>query len=185
MSESIGFILRSNLISRILFDYENLNESLIYDLTKELQIKLIRWLARIHPDNRTRISLYKLTTVKVGKDTVINMNVAIDDNYGSCIKIGERVAIASNVHLIAKSNPNNSLLLKQYGNDLIGLKDEYVHIEDDVWIGSGAIILPGVTVGRGAIIGAGSVVTKNISPGSVVGGIPAKLLVDTTYTLKN
>lgn len=47
-------------------------------------------------------------------------------------------------------------------------------IEDDVWIGSNAVILPGVTVGRGAVVGAGSVVTKDVKPYSIVGGVPAK-----------
>lgn len=49
-------------------------------------------------------------------------------------------------------------------------------IEDDVWIGSRVIILPGVHVGRGSVIGAGSVVTKSIEPYSIVGGNPAKLI---------
>lgn len=49
-------------------------------------------------------------------------------------------------------------------------------IEDDVWIGSRVIILPGVHVGKGSVIGAGSVVTKSIEPYSIVGGNPAKLI---------
>ena len=47
-------------------------------------------------------------------------------------------------------------------------------IEDDVWIGSGAIITQGVRVGKGAIIAAGAIVTKDVEPFSVVGGVPAK-----------
>jgi acetyltransferase-like isoleucine patch superfamily enzyme len=49
-------------------------------------------------------------------------------------------------------------------------------IEDDVWIGACAIILKGVTIGEGAIVAAGSVVTKNVEPYSLVGGNPAKLI---------
>ena len=49
-------------------------------------------------------------------------------------------------------------------------------IEDDVWIGSGAIITQGVRVGKGAIIAAGAIVTKDVEPFSVVGGVPAKLI---------
>lgn len=51
-----------------------------------------------------------------------------------------------------------------------------VIIEDDTWIGTGVIILKGVTVGSGAIIAAGSVVTKDVEPYSITGGVPAKLI---------
>lgn len=49
-------------------------------------------------------------------------------------------------------------------------------IGQDVWIGMGAIILPGVTLGDGAIVGAGAVVTSDVSPGAVVSGVPARVL---------
>jgi acetyltransferase-like isoleucine patch superfamily enzyme len=49
-------------------------------------------------------------------------------------------------------------------------------IEDDVWIGAGAIILDGVCVGRGAVVAAGAVVSKDVSPHTVVGGVPAKVI---------
>jgi len=55
-------------------------------------------------------------------------------------------------------------------------KDEDVHIKSDVWIGGSAIILTGITIGRGAIIGAGSVVTKNIPAYSVAAGNPCKVI---------
>jgi len=51
-------------------------------------------------------------------------------------------------------------------------------IGNDVWIGHGAIILPGVTVGHGAVIGAGAVVSKDVSPYTIVGGVPAKVIRD-------
>ena len=53
-----------------------------------------------------------------------------------------------------------------------------VTIEDDVWIGTGAVILPGVTLHRGAVIGAGAVVTKDVDAYTVVGGVPAKFIKD-------
>jgi galactoside O-acetyltransferase len=52
--------------------------------------------------------------------------------------------------------------------------DAPVAIDDDVWIGAGAIVLPGVRIGRGAIVGAGAVVTGNVEPFTIVGGVPAR-----------
>lgn len=51
---------------------------------------------------------------------------------------------------------------------------EQVIINDDVWIGAGAIIVPGVTIGKGSVIAAGAVVTKDVAPYTLVGGVPAK-----------
>lgn len=57
-------------------------------------------------------------------------------------------------------------------------------VEDDCWIGAGAIILDGVHIGRGAVIAAGSVVTKDVPPGVIVGGSPARVLKERTITAK-
>lgn len=54
--------------------------------------------------------------------------------------------------------------------------DLKVIIEDDVWLGTGAIILKGVTIGRGSVIAAGALVTKDVPPYSIVGGLPAKVI---------
>ena len=54
--------------------------------------------------------------------------------------------------------------------------EKTVTIGRDVWVGAGSIILPGVTIGDGCVVAAGSVVTKDVPPGSVVGGVPAKLI---------
>lgn len=51
-----------------------------------------------------------------------------------------------------------------------------VHIEQQVWIGANVTICPGVRIGRGAIVAAGAVVTKDVAPGTLVGGVPAKIL---------
>jgi carbonic anhydrase/acetyltransferase-like protein (isoleucine patch superfamily) len=50
------------------------------------------------------------------------------------------------------------------------------HVENDVWIGRAATVLPGLTVGNGAIVGAGAVVTKDVPPYAIVGGVPAQLI---------
>jgi acetyltransferase-like isoleucine patch superfamily enzyme len=57
-----------------------------------------------------------------------------------------------------------------------GLDIAPIVIEDDVWIGAGAIVLPGVTIGKGSVVAAGAVVTKDVEPDSIVAGIPAALI---------
>ena len=93
------------------------------------------------------------------------------------IIIGDRVSIAPNVTMISESEPNNSPHLSniQYVKENL-IKDEKIIVEDDVWIGASATILPGVKIGKGAIIGAGAVVTRNVEPYTVVAGIPAKVV---------
>ena len=77
--------------------------------------------------------------------------------------IGSHVAITSLTHDYTEDNMYNTTLAKP------------VVIEDEVWIGAHAIILPGTRVGRGAVIGAGSVVTRDIPPYAVAYGVPAKV----------
>ena len=59
---------------------------------------------------------------------------------------------------------------------LQGLASRRVSIEDDVWIGGHSIVLPGVTVGRGSIVAAGAVITKDVPPFTIVGGNPARII---------
>lgn len=84
------------------------------------------------------------------------------------ITIGNGVLIASHVVITSRAHP---VELPRYGV----AEDAPVVIEDDVWIGAGAIVLPGVTVGRAAIVAAGAVVTKSVAPGTIVTGVPASL----------
>ncbi len=58
----------------------------------------------------------------------------------------------------------------------IGDEDKQIVIEEDCWVGAGCIVLPGVKIGRGSVVGAGSVVTKDVLPYSVVAGVPAKII---------
>jgi acetyltransferase-like isoleucine patch superfamily enzyme len=93
------------------------------------------------------------------------------------IFIGNKVLFGPNVTIITGDHPIDlrgkyiyDIHEKQPGEDLP------VVIEDDVWIGTGAVILKGVTIKRGAIVAAGAIVTKDVPPYAIAGGIPAKVL---------
>lgn len=90
------------------------------------------------------------------------------------ITIGKYVMMAPEVVILTENHKFNdtSKPMKFQGNQ----KEEAVVIEDDVWIGTRVIILPGVRIGKGSIIGAGSIVTKDVEPYSIVAGNPAELI---------
>lgn len=92
---------------------------------------------------------------------------------GGEIFIGDNVIMGGRVvfHTLNHNYDKKEVLINQQGVTVKPIK-----IEDDVWIGSDAIILPGITIGTGSVIGAGSVVTKDVEPYSIVAGNPARLI---------
>jgi len=87
------------------------------------------------------------------------------------VRIGHRVSIAPRVTLVTSSHPNRSRI-----RDVAPVRQGPVVLDDDAWIGAGAVILPGVRVGRGAVVGANSVVAHDVAPLTVVAGQPARVL---------
>ena len=85
--------------------------------------------------------------------------------------IGARVSIAPRVTIVTSSHPNLSRI-----RPVAPVARAPVYIEDDVWIGAGAVILPGVRIGRGAVIGANAVVSRDVEALAVVAGQPAQLV---------
>jgi maltose O-acetyltransferase len=99
--------------------------------------------------------------------------LGIDSRIGTA-KIGNDVMMGSEVTIITNKYNYSDLTKPMRVQGLSPPRS--VVIEDDVWIGVHAIILPGRRIGRGAIIGAGSLVTKDVPPYAIVGGNPAKIL---------
>jgi acetyltransferase-like isoleucine patch superfamily enzyme len=89
---------------------------------------------------------------------------------GGGVTIGDRVLIASHVSIVSETHDYNAHPMAE-----TSIRKPVV-IEDDVWLGTHCTILPGVTVGRGAVVGAGAVVTKDVEPLSIHVGVPAKCI---------
>lgn len=121
--------------------------------------------------------------VKIGKYSSINGPATRICAEISEIQIGSFCSIASgvviqefyhNYNMVTTYNINSNIIGASVENEKISKGP--IIIEDDVWIGSNSVILSGVKIGRGSIIGAGSIITKDIEPYSIVGGNPAKTL---------
>jgi acetyltransferase-like isoleucine patch superfamily enzyme len=104
-----------------------------------------------------RVVLHRLRGVRIGKDVWIGYQALIETGYPNLVSIGDRAIIGVRSTIIG------------HFQEVRG-----VRIKDDVYIGACAVILPGVTLGKGAIVAAGSVVTASVPPMTVVQGNPAK-----------
>lgn len=149
---------------------------------KRLIRAILRMLARNMLFPKLRMYLLKLSGIEIGNNSFVNMNVTFIDNYRkNAIKLGDRVAIAPGVSFVADSDVNFSKLNKI---ESFRIRGEII-VGDDAWIGTNAIILPNIKVGKCAVIGAGAVVTKDVEDYSIVGGNPAKKLGDVRERLSN
>ncbi|HYR94007.1 MAG TPA: acyltransferase [Methylomirabilota bacterium] len=105
-------------------------------------------------------------SITIGKYTVINRQCCLDGRGG--LRIGDNVSISPGVWLLTDEHDMND----PYFAEMLGP----IEIEDYVWLGSRAMVLPGVRIGKGAVVAAGAVVTKDVAPYQVVGGVPARPL---------
>lgn len=140
-----------------------------------------KWRKR-NPHNTTFLSnVESLDYVKVGNGTYGEINAFISNRKQKLI-IGNYCSIANNVTFIVSGEHNLSTLstfpfeAQTFGCSLIAGSKGDIIIEDDVWIGMNSTILSGIKIGQGAVIAAGSVVTKDVPPYSIVAGNPAKII---------
>jgi len=130
-------------------------------------------LARVMLTSRIRVFfLRQCSGIYIGKNVYLGPYLILNRfTNEDTLSIGDRVAISPNVTIITSSGPESSKLkLKKLE------KRKKVIIKNDSWIGTGVIILPGITIGEGSVCGAGSVVTKDVEPNTIVAGVPAKVI---------
>lgn len=112
-------------------------------------------------------------SISIGDNVWISKNVALYAHNG--IKIGNDVIIAKDVSLISGDHDFSDANKKINNQGMADAKQPII-IGDDVWIGEKAIILKSVSIGKGSVIGAGSVVTKSFPDYSIIAGNPAKVI---------
>lgn len=124
-----------------------------------------------HLEHGVRLKCYGTGIIKLGNNVSINEYSMIcsgsEVNISNDCMLGPYVHINDSTHIFSDTS---TPVRKQ------GWKAEPIYIDKNVWIGAHVTILMGVTIGEGAVIGAGAVVTKDVSPYTVVGGVPAKLI---------
>jgi maltose O-acetyltransferase len=108
--------------------------------------------------------LYTMGGLTIGRGTTIDQGARLDGRGG--LTIGEAVSIAPDVYLLTADHDPQS-------PDFAGRTAPIV-VEDHAWLGTRAMVLPGVRIGRGAVVAAGAVVSRDVPPYTIVGGVPAK-----------
>lgn len=113
------------------------------------------------------------TPIKIGHNFSANTNVMINARGKGSITIGNNVLIGPNV--VLRSN-NHVFERTDMPINEQGMTDGTIVIGDDVWIASNAVVLQNVSIGDGAVVAAGAVVTKDVPPYAIVGGVPARTI---------
>jgi len=140
---------------------------MLYEIFK----KIIKTAAKHAPGYRIRAGLLAMAGYRIGSRVFIGEDLIIKDEPADrgMVKIGDRVAIADRVMLVTSSRANFSHYRLQMGEVRAPIE-----IGEDAWLGAGCIVLPGVRIGRGAVVGAASLVTMSVPDFTVVAGIPAR-----------
>lgn len=151
-------------------------------LTFKFLICKIKWRIRNSNNQTIPMNFFPFNDVFVGKGTYGELNVYKYNNISKVI-IGNYCSIGQNSSFIIDADhPLNNISTYPYKVMLIhtrqyeAISKGDITVDDDVWIGFGSTIMSGVHIGQGAVVAAGAVVTKDVPPYAIVGGVPAKII---------
>ena len=158
--------------------------SLIWDIARRCKFNAFarKWRKKNAHNEILPMCIFPEDRVSVGKGSYGELNV-ISFGESAELKIGNFVSIAQNVTFILDAEhhldhistyPFRVKMLKECKYEAFSKGN--IVVDDDVWIGYGAIIMSGVHIGQGAVIAAGAVVTKDVKPYAIVGGVPARYI---------
>jgi maltose O-acetyltransferase len=135
--------------------------------------RFLKFIAKYSPVCVLRIIALRQCGYRIGRKVYIAEDLIIIDDLDDKdnIFIKDHVTIAPRVTLITKSYPNASQI-KQY----VPGSEGPIILNKNAWIGSGVIIMPNITIGEAAVVGAGAVVTKDVAPYDIVIGVPARIM---------
>lgn len=161
---------------------KNLSKNIFFSLLNRRRCEK-KW-KKNNKENFTQLGKYifDFSKVNVGKGTYGELNIIQFESHNGFLKIGNYCSIAPEVVFLldgehrydtVSTYPFKARLLNASGDTL---SKGTITIEDDVWVGYGATILSGVHIGQGAVVAAGAVVTKDVPPYAIVGGVPAKVI---------
>lgn len=157
---------------------------MLHNLKKwfSLKVQQKKW-RRLNKHNFTSLGhICDFNKVHVGAYSYGTLNIYMSHCENEGLSIGNFCSIASStIFLLAGEHKTSTLMTYPFKQKLLSKEIETVSkgkiiIHDDVWIGENALIMSGVTIGQGAIVAAGAVVTKDIPPYAIVGGVPAKII---------
>lgn len=157
----------------------------LYNYVLDFELMVLRWIGHV-PSHTFRKLFYVLAGVKIGKGSVIHMWANFFNPAG--IEIGEDTIIGDHIFLDGRARLKigshtdiaSQVLIYNSEHDLeksdFAAREEPVEIGDYCFIGPRSIILPGVKIGKGAVIAAGAVVTRDVPDFAIAGGVPAKVI---------
>lgn len=169
----------------------------LYFILKALAYYIANHLIAAFPVEFVRNAYYRAVLgVKIGRDTHVSMNMFLTGYYTGCrLSIGNNCVINRRCYIDGRTgvtignNVNVSFetciltLHHDAQSPDFASKGGEVIIHDHAWIGARAILLPGVTIGEGAVVAAGAVVAQDIEPYSIVGGVPARKIAERSREL--
>jgi len=144
-------------------------------LLRTLWQKSLHILARFCIPPEVRLTLYRMMGISIGRHVFVGLDSWLDDQFPELIQIEDDVTISFRVTVIVHDDARRMDRTSPGAGD--GTVAPVI-LRRGCYLGAGCIVLPGITVGERAVVGAGAVVTRDVPPGKVAVGVPARVVKD-------